>query len=177
MVAGSNPAGVAMIIPASRQSRRSSAADRSGLGDDPWLPFNGSARQIEGDCQPICQRRIGPEAELLGGTARISNRNSDFARSCRAVAWDGIGLVQFSHGFGEGPHAGASASADVEDRGAGIRCGQGSVERADGIPDIYEVANLLSVAKNFDWFAEPEPIGKKRDDAGIWRLGVLPGTI
>src|SRR5205823_10711360 len=122
-----------------------------------------------GDCQPICQRRLGPEAQLLGSTARISHRNSDFTRSGRAVVSGDIGLVQFSHRLGEDPHAGALAGADVEDRGAGAHRAQSSVERADGIPDVGKVANLLSVAKDFDWFAEPEPIGKKRDNAGIWR--------
>ena len=105
---------------------------------------------IKGDCETICQRRLGPKAELLGSTARISNRYSDFTRSCRAVMRGDIGLVQLGHGFGEGPHARALARADVEDRGAGARCGQGSVKRADGIPDIGEVANLLYVAKDFD---------------------------
>ncbi len=86
-------------------------------------------------------------------------------------------MVQLSHGFGEGTYARALARADVEDRGAGARCGQRSVERADRIPDIGEVANLLSVAKDFDWFAEPEPIGKKPNNAGIRGLSVLPGAI
>ena len=147
---------------------------KPGLGDNPWLQFEASVRQIEGDCKTICQRRLGSEAELLGSTAWISHRNSHFTRSRRAVVCGNIGLVQFSHGFGEGPHAGALAGADVEDRSAGARCGQSAMERADGILDIGEVANLPSVAKDFDGFAEPEPIGKNRDNTGIPRLSVLP---
>src|ERR1700756_5127567 len=105
---------------------------RPDLGDDPRLQVEASTRQIEGDRQTICQSRPGPEAELLGGTARISNRYSDITRSCRAVIRGDIGLVQLGHRFGEGSYARALSRADVEDRGAGARCGQGSVERADG---------------------------------------------
>src|SRR5260370_21952435 len=115
--------------------RRSKIAERPGLGDDSWHQFEASARQIEGDCQTICQSRLGPEAELLGGTARISDRYSDFTRSCRAVVRGDVGLVQLSHVFGEGTDARALARADVEAPAAAPPRGHPSPHPTDRIPN------------------------------------------
>jgi hypothetical protein len=57
----------------------------AGSSHNAWFEFGAEARHIQGDRQTIGQGRLGLEAELLGGTTRISDRDSDLTRSRRAV--------------------------------------------------------------------------------------------
>jgi hypothetical protein len=57
----------------------------SGSSHNAWFALGAKGWHIQGDCQTVGQCRLGLEAELLGGTTRISDRDSHLTRPHRTV--------------------------------------------------------------------------------------------